>query len=103
MPAAARRADGEPLLATFRNGLVEQGATASPLLLPSAPYLRDLADAERAIAEGPPRTARGLMPPERLRTLYDDQARPPAPPGPPKLRIATSSSRIAPRGAGLRR
>lgn len=44
--------------------------------LPSAPYLRDLADAERAIAEGPPRTQRGLIPPERVRTLFGDQARP---------------------------
>ena len=70
-----RSADGGALLATFQNGLAEQGATASPMLLPAAPYLRDLADAERANAEGPPRTQRGLIPPERVRTLYEDQAR----------------------------
>lgn len=44
--------------------------------LPSAPYLRDLADAERALAEGPPRLLRGLIPAERVRMLYDDQVRP---------------------------
>jgi hypothetical protein len=72
-----RRAQGGALLATFQNGLVEQGATAAPLTLPAPPYLRDLAAAARAAssASSTARAQRALLSPDRMRLLSDDQAR----------------------------
>jgi Cupin-like domain len=41
--AKLRRKDGGEVMASFQNGLVEQGVTKEPLIKPVAPYLQDLA------------------------------------------------------------
>lgn len=40
--AELKRDDGSEVLASFQNGLVEQGVTSKPLIMPIAPYLRQL-------------------------------------------------------------
>ena len=42
--ADLRHANGKDVIASFQNGLVEQGVTREPVLQPVAPYLRDLAE-----------------------------------------------------------
>jgi hypothetical protein len=58
---------------------VEQGPTSAPLLLPAPPYLRDLAEAARELARVSPsggaRAQRGLIPPDRVALLEEEQAR----------------------------
>jgi hypothetical protein len=75
----SRRDDGAALLATFQNGLVEQGPTRAPLRLPAAPYFRDLAEAAHEAARvspsGAARAQRGLIPPDRVALLEEEQAR----------------------------
>lgn len=47
--AQLRRADGSEVVASFQNGLIEQGATREPLQLPVAPYLRALEQAALSV------------------------------------------------------
>jgi len=66
--ALLRRADGSEVVTSFQNGLVEQGVTREPVLQPTAPYLRALAQAAADI-----RADRiddiGLLPNRRRREL----------------------------------
>jgi hypothetical protein len=55
--------------ARFRHGIVEQGVTRPPLHLAVSPYLRDLGEASRALADAKPVAGRGLMPVERFEAL----------------------------------
>lgn len=50
--AELKRKDGSAVIASFQNGLVEQGVTKQPLDLPVAPYLRDLDAAAAQIRAG---------------------------------------------------
>lgn len=66
--AQLKRRDGGPVVTSFQNGLVEQGATRRPLTLPTAPYLLDLAArAEACRREGIDDI--GLLTARRLRTI----------------------------------
>ncbi len=42
--ADLKHKDGSEVVTSFQNGLVEQGVTKEPLMLPVAPYLRELED-----------------------------------------------------------
>ena len=63
------RAEGKEVKARFRHGIVEQGVTLPHLDLPVFPYLRDLGEASRALADAKPVAGRGLMPAERFAAL----------------------------------
>lgn len=63
--AELRRPDGGEVMASFQNGLVEQGVTREPLMLPVAPYLRNLA----VESAKPLREDIGLLSTRRLRTM----------------------------------
>lgn len=70
--AQLKRRGGGEVVTSFQNGLVEQGVTREPLMLPVAPYLRDLA----ARAEAYQRARRddiGLLPDRRRRELRPDE------------------------------
>ena len=62
--ADLKRSDGSEVVATFQDGLVEQGVTKKPPQLPVAPYLRELARSSHTTPLGT-----GLLSDERRATL----------------------------------
>ena len=62
--ADLKKPDGSEVVATFQDGLVEQGVTKKPPQLPVAPYLRELSAAAHATPQGT-----GLLSTERKAML----------------------------------
>ena len=63
--SALRQPDGQEVMFRFQNGLVEQGVTKEPPLLPISPYLRELAEAARVTRP----EKKGLLSEQRLKEL----------------------------------
>ena len=59
--ASLKRKDGSEVVTSFQNGLVEQGVTKEPLMMPVAPYLRELGEAARKALAAPDENV-GLCP-----------------------------------------
>ncbi|HEY6879826.1 MAG TPA: cupin-like domain-containing protein, partial [Polyangiales bacterium] len=66
--ADLKRRDGTPAATTFQNGLIEQGETRAPLVLPVGPYLRALGE-EHARVDHARLEEIGLLPNRVRKTL----------------------------------
>jgi hypothetical protein len=66
--ADLKNADGSEVKASFQNGLVEQGVTKEPVIMPVGPYLRDLGRA----GTNPLPLDMGLLSERRRKTLKKD-------------------------------